>query len=402
MKRLIPKRVECLALGTKNKNEDNFTDCDSRPHSNFRVFSEVAQKTTVTLHMRLETKTVSILLCAALALSACSKKTITPAEDPQPAEVGFTASSQAVWVKGGETPTTSFPYDNFGVWGIARQNNLIYNLWGNGALINVVKNTAGSYVPNEPAYWLNGYTYNFLALAPHLDAGLSSIRVTTKEDQTASESPSDYMTYTYDMSTNYVSGNYTFDLLGAAAEQSVNTGGYNEPQKLFFWHLLSKLSIKVIFVDANGTEVTSNNNAVTNLSISNVNPKGNFTLKYIKTAGSTGNLSVVPVADSQAQSKTIDFDASSAKDENGRWNAHIIPQTISNFVIDIAYNVTGSDGKVTYYNDSISLANSTPATYDPNGQYNWTIRINPKGGIGFTVDVTKWGEEQIGTDITID
>jgi hypothetical protein len=351
--------------------------------------------------MKLEIRTLIIMLCAALMLTTACKKTPIPAEDPQPSVVDFRASSQATWVKSAFTTFSDY-HSDFGVWGIARQDNLIYNLWGNSSLMTVVKNAAGSYVPNEPAYWLNGYTYNFLAVAPHVDAGLSSIRVTTKEDQTASESPSDYMTYTYDMSTNYASGNYTFDLLGAAAEQPVNTSGYNEPQQLFFWHLLSKLSIKVIFVDANGTEVTSNNNAVTNLSISNVNPKGNFTLKYIKTAGSTGNLSVVPVADSQAQSKTIDFDASSAKDENGRWNAHIIPQTISNFVIDIAYNVTGSDGKVTYYNDSISLASSTPATYAPNGQYNWTIRINPKGGIGFTVDVAKWGEEQIGTDITID
>lgn len=342
--------------------------------------------------MKLEIRTLIIMLCAALMLTTACKKTPIPTEDPQPSVVDFRASSQATWVKGVEN---TFPYNDFGVWGIARQDNLIYNLWGNSSLMNV-KNAAGSYVPNEPAYWLNGYTYNFLAVAPHVDAGLSSIRVTTKEDQTASESPSDYMTYTYDMSTNYASGNYTFDLLGAAAEQSVNTGGYNEPQQLFFWHLLSKLSIKVIFVDANGTEVTSNNNAVTNLSISNVNPKGNFTLKYIKTAGSTGNLSVVSVADSQAQSKIIDFDASSAKDENGRWNAHIIPQTISNFVIDIAYNVTGSDGKVTYYNDSISLANSTPATYAPNGQYNWTIKINPKGQIGFHVQIADWNEPEDG------
>ena len=335
------------------------------------------------------------MLCAALTLTTACKKTPIPTEDPQPSVVDFRASSQATWVKSASTTFSDY-HSDFGVWGIARQNNLIYNLWGNGSLMNVVKNAAGSYVPNEPAYWLNGYTYNFLAVAPHVDAGLSSIRVTTKEDQTASESPSDYMTYTYDMSTNYASGNYTFDLLGAAAEQSVNTGGYNEPQQLFFWHLLSKLSIKVIFVDANGAEVTSNNNAVTNLSVSNVNPKGSFTLKYIKSAGSTGNLSVVTVADSQAQSKTMEFDASSAKDENGRWNAHIIPQTISNFVIDIAYSVTGSDGKVTYYNDSISLANSTPATYDPNGQYNWTIKINPKGKIGLHVQIADWNEPEDG------
>ena len=350
--------------------------------------------------MRLETKTVTILMCVALALSACSKKTITPAADPQPAEVGFTAASQAVWVKGG---ADSFPHDDFGVWGIARQNGLLYNLWGNEALMDVNKNTAtGYYEPEDAAYWLKGYTYNFLAVAPYADAGLIFAGATTKEDQAGVTSPSDYLTFTYDMSGKYAAGNYTFDLLGAAAQTPVTTGGYDESQQLIFWHLFSKLAIKVIFVDGDGVEVTSNNNAVTSLSISNVNPKGSFTIKYITPAGSMGNLSVVPAADTQTQNKTLEFDAGSVKDDEGRWNAHIIPQTISNFVIDIAYNVTGSDGNVTYYEDSISLANSNPSVYAPNGQYNWTIRINPKGGIGFTVDVDQWDEEQIGTDITID
>ena len=347
--------------------------------------------------MRLETKTVTILLCAALALGSCSKKTITPAEDPQPAEVGFTASSQAVWVKS----TDSFPHDDFGVWGIARQNDLIYNLWGNGALMDVNQNTTtGYYEPAEAAYWLKGYTYDFLAVAPYEDAGLTFNRVTTKEDQTTADSPSDYMTVTYDLSTNYASGNYTFDLLGAAAEQAVNTGGYNESQQLIFWHLFSKLAIKVIFVDANGTEDQSDNNVVTKLSIRNVNPKGSFAIKYISPAGSMGTLSVVPTPDSQAQNKTLEFDASSEKDSDGRWNANIIPQIITDFVVDVAYNVT-EGGKTIYYSDSISLANSTPATYDPNGKYNWTIKINPKGGIGLSVEIAEWDEEQIGTDITI-
>ena len=368
-------------------------------------FPRSRQKATVTLHMklRLETTTVTLLMCAALALSSCTKKTITPAPepDPQPAEVGFTAASQAVWVKSADAE--EFPYDDFGVWGIARQGSLIYNLWGNGALMDVNLNTTtGYYEPAEAAYWLKGYTYDFLAVAPFEDDGLTFNRVTTKEDQTTAASPSDYMTVTYDMSSKYTAGNYDFDLLGAAAQTHVDAGGYSTAQTLKFWHLFSKLSIKVIFVDASGVEDQSDNNEVTNLSIRNVNPKGNFTLQYVSPAGNTGTLSVVPTPDSQAQSKTLEFDANSEKDSDGRWNANIIPQTITGFVIDVAYNVTGSDGKVTYYSDSISLANSTPATYDSNGKYNWTIKINPKGGIGLSVEIAEWGEEQIDTDITID
>ena len=44
--------------------------------------------------MKTETRTVILLMCAALALGSCTKKTITPDVDPQPAEVRFTASSQ--------------------------------------------------------------------------------------------------------------------------------------------------------------------------------------------------------------------------------------------------------------------------------------------------------------------
>ena len=115
--------------------------------------------------MRLEIKTVTILMCVALALSACSKKTITPAVDPQPAEVGFTAASQAVWVKGGETPTTSFPYDNFGVWGIARHQHVEspYILWSTNQLAEVsapegtLTNQETSnvvFTPATAAYWV--------------------------------------------------------------------------------------------------------------------------------------------------------------------------------------------------------------------------------------------------------
>ena len=355
--------------------------------------------------MRLETKTVTILLCVALALSACSKKTITPAVDPQPAEVGFTAASHATLVKSDTKDTTPLSniHPDFGVWGIARQEiNPDYILWDENGLTQVTKPSGSDvYVPVSPAYWLKGYTYNFLAVAPYNAAGLSNVNFTLT-NTSGNTTGKDYMTFTYDMSDNYDAGNYSFDLLGAAAQTPVTTGGYDEPQQLVFWHIFSKLAIKVIFVDGDGVEVTSNNNAVTNLSISNVNPKGSFTIKYITPAGSMGNLSVVPAADTQTQNKTLEFDAGSVKDDEGRWNAHIIPQTISNFVIDIAYNVTGSDGNVTYYDDSISLANSNPSVYAPNGQYNWTIRINPKGGIGFTVDVDQWDEEQIGTDITID
>jgi hypothetical protein len=67
--------------------------------------------------MKVETSIKTILMCAALTLCSCTKKPITPAEDPQPAEVGFTAASQAALVKSDTQATTPLSelHQDFGV-----------------------------------------------------------------------------------------------------------------------------------------------------------------------------------------------------------------------------------------------------------------------------------------------
>ena len=200
--------------------------------------------------MRLETKIATLLMLAALAMSSCTKKTITPAEDPQPAEVGFTAASQAVWVKSGETKSVSdFRHSSFGVWGIARQGSLVYNLWGNGALMDVNENREKDcYEPEEAAYWLGGYTYNFLALAPHKGYGVSFSDdediITLKDSQNP-----DKLSFVYDMSTQYgqTPPKYDFDLLGASANTGSIAGGRTDSQTLTFYHLFSQVNIGVSF-----------------------------------------------------------------------------------------------------------------------------------------------------------
>ena len=355
--------------------------------------------------MKLETKIASLILCLALPLTTACKKTPIPAEDPQPAEIGFTAASQAVWVKSGETSTPSFPHDDFGVWGIARQEGLQtpYVLWGTNSLALVEESsTPGIYSPSSPAYWMKGYKYNFLAIAPFADAGLSSIGITTKEDQLTTippaENPVDYMTFTYDMSTKYTgipatettpaaAPDYTFDLLAAAAEQEVKTGGYNTAKELKFWHLFAQLSIKVIFENVTGT--------VEALSIEEVDTQASFTIK--QNSGSSGNTGTLSIAMNELQSSETElhFNSSSPTDSEGRWTAHIVPQDITDHTINIKYSVVGTDDKVTYYNDSISLGSSSPTFYNSNGRYNWTIKINPKGGIGFNVVISDWNSTNV-------
>ena len=350
-------------------------------------------------------------MCVALSLlSSCNKKLPDTPVQEQQVPVGFRAMSQAVWVKSGETdpdkPKFSDIHDDFGVWGIARQEGIQspYILWSANSLTKVEELTTdpGVYAPVTAAYWIKDYKYNFLAVAPFEDGGLTLNGISTKETQASAtpavQNPVDFMTFTYDMSSKYTAGLYTFDLLGAAAETQKIESGHKESQQLMFWHLFSKLAIKVIFINGSGEEITTGH-TLTELTIDKVNTKGNFTIQFNATEGKTGNLAVA-MNQINSDEATLSFNSSSATDLEGRWIAHIVPQNISDLVINIKYKVT-NDGKDTYYHDSISLANSDPATYDPNGQYKWTIKINPKGTIGLTVKVNPWDEGQVGDDITI-
>ena len=200
--------------------------------------------------MKLEIRPLILMLCAALTLTTACQQTLPPTEDPEPSVVEFRASSQATWVKSGETKSASdFPHSSFGVWGIARQGSLVYNLWSNDALMDVNKNTdKGCYEPEEVAYWLGGYTYNFLALAPHKGNG-----VTFSEDEDIitlkdSQNP-DKLMFAYDMSTQYnqTPPKYDFDLLGASANTGSIAGGRTDSQTLTFYHLFSQVNIGVSF-----------------------------------------------------------------------------------------------------------------------------------------------------------
>lgn len=347
--------------------------------------------------MKFETKIVTLLMCVALALlSSCNKKLPDTPVQEQQVPVGFRAMSQAVWVKSGET---MFPYDDFGVWGIARQGSNIYNLWGKAALMEVNKNTAtGYYEPEDAAYWLKDYTYNFLAVAPYADAGLTLSGITTKEDQAnatpAIQNPADYLTFTYDMSDKYagipangstpaVAPDYDFDLLGAAAQSTINTGGYSTAQNLMFWHLLSQININVSFgADLAGTQIIGE---VTGYRLENVVSSGVFELKH-----KSGNEILATCTPSTAEASKTTFSFTET-------TVHIIPQNVQpiNLYLDFVLNKGQSD-QATYSDFKISL--NVPANanaYLPNGRYNWNITIGAKNAITFDIDVTPW---QIATE----
>ena len=340
--------------------------------------------------MKFEIKTVTILMYAALAfaLGSCTKKTITPAEDPQPAEVGFTASSQAVWVKSGETPQTpqfSDLYDRFGVWGIARSiySDLIYNLWDTNVLTQVLENEeTGLYEPATVAYWISGYQYNFLALAPYdienpaPEFGTSVPRVTAASDNNA-----DQLTFTYDLTSKYEAQepDLTYDMLAAGIKKTRVSGGGSNTQELKFWHIFSQVSFDVQFAEGISGDVDK-------ITLSLI-PSGTFSISSVSedpnTPPAVTCIPIAPVA--PADKQVLEFETASAGPIN------IVPQNASDLTMVVDFTINDETESVAYKGMIINL--SVPGKlekYLSNGKYNYTITIGTGASISFTVSVTDW------------
>ena len=340
--------------------------------------------------MKVETSIKTILMCAALTLCSCTKKPITPAEDSQPAPIGFTAASQAAMVKSdtrATTPLSQFHQD-FGVWGIARQAiNSDYILWDDNDLTQVNKQQGSDiYVPISPAYWFTGYVYDFIAVAPYTNSGISSTSV---------DSATNTLTIAYDLASKYaLKGNtgteatdhYQFDLMAAAAH--TNEIAQNKPstQNLIFWHLFAKISINVRFVDAAGNAV--NTGSVSQIRLKNVGTDGTYAIAYDGEEATNLSVTFTNGANSNA---TLTFEGSTGC-------VHIVPQTVTGFEMYIDFTLNN----VEYKDFKLNLnAAGNPAYYDYNQSYNWNISIGPKEDISFKVEVTPWVIEQVGEEIPI-
>lgn len=342
--------------------------------------------------MKLERTIVTTLLCAVLALSsACKKASVGVDIVEGEAPVEFYAKSQATWVKSETTSTTqTFPHVNFGVWGMARLGeDAIYNLWGNNSLAEVNKNTTtGIFEPEVDAYWLKGYAYNFIAVAPYNDSGYSFISASPA----ATANPLDHVSFTYDISGKYATTDYTFDLLGAAADSDGPvSGGRTASQDLTFWHLLSKIIITIQFgKDAQGNSI----NAVVNTVKISPIPSGVYTLSYdCESTAYTAPLVIQCSPNTSASKQTVTFNPNPAKATVGPLN--VIPQNVSTIGLEIDFTINEGTAQnpisVPYTGFNIDL--NVPGkvdTLDPNGQYNYTITIGAKAGITFEVDVQEW------------
>ena len=354
--------------------------------------------------MKPEKKISLLFLCVAMLIIAGCRKDDTPAEVKTP--VGFRAMSQVVSVRAADDEKI-FPYDDFGVWGIARQHNLIYTLWTENTLTKVFDpeyriankitiDESRTFTPSADAYWLNGYTYNFLAVAPYGDSGLTCNGMTTKEEQPTVANPNDYISFTYDLSGKYNPGtgktpDYTFDLLGAAAQTQNSQAGRTDGQDLLFWHLLSKIKITVMFVDDKGVEL-EDGSELDKVVLSGVKSQGDYTISY---AGTTANPHALNCSVTN-HSKSTEFTFTSEPTLN------ILPQDISNFrlFLDFTLKVDGKDMNVQDFEIDLTPAKKKAevvlesgakiSPYIFNNQYNWIVKISPKLGVSFKIEVAPW------------
>ena len=331
-------------------------------------------------------------MCAVLALVSCSLKQHTPEPEPQPEPqpetVAFRATSQAVWVKSTTTSSTLSDYHNdFGVWGIARKAGASdYVLWSDDELTQVVKNTAtgapdNEYKPVSDAYWFSGYTYNFIAIAPFTNSGISNVGFILKEDNTEDEV--DAISFDY---TSPATFNVDFDLMAAVAETSVEKSSSQGAQNLTFWHLFSQITFRVKF----GNDRSGNPIEGTVQKIEQKNLRTNAS--YVVSAGD--NTSALAVTCEADDSPTVDltFTTSETIPTGESWafidRVNILPQDISDFKLFIDFEI--GDGDYDAYEVDLSSAGDF---YDFNERYFWNITIGNNLYISFETKVSPWDDK---------
>ena len=348
--------------------------------------------------MKLEIRILAFLVCATLASAACHK-TIDPAESNNP--VGFRAMSQATWVDPAPaTKAGSLATDDFGVWGIARHDQIssAYDLWGSTALTRASKNTVTQqYEPATAAYWLAGYKYTFLAIAPYTNSGVSNLTITPKTNQSAK----DAISFTFNMANKYTGtgADYDFDLLGAAAQTDPISGGHNASQDLTFWHLLSQIKIKVNF-SGNNAAGSPISGELTGIRLLNVDVVASY--QITAEGGATLGVSSTPVA--AANPVTVQLGPVTATETNP-FILHVVPQDISDMQLYLDFKIDGvqyNDFKVNLNVQTEANPNGTnPKDYRYNESYGWSITIGPKEDISFKVSVNPWESQNIGNEIDI-
>ena len=289
-------------------------------------------------------------------------------------------------------------HEDFGVWGIARYKDDTepdYTPWLVNKQNQMCK-VSSQGVPETGAFWFSGYKYNFIALAPY-DLGTSTTLTFTEETATSN----DALTLAFSMADKYEASQFDYDLMGAVGEQTVADAKNAVTQKLFFWHLLAKIRIKVSFANL----PTGSTGSVTGLRLHKVATKRTYSITDVISEVNTAPEKAFKVTydtttDGQ-QPMTITLDSNDMltvnDSEEGNYQykiVHIIPQSIGDFELDLDFTI--GSVQTNGYKLNLDAAKytttdgvKTPVVYLHNQWYNWNITITPKG-IGFNVTVTPW------------
>lgn len=336
--------------------------------------------------MKHTTPIAILALSAALTLASCDVNRHTPEPEDQKVPLSFSALSQTTPTKA--DGTTPFNHSDFGVWGIARKtgNTQPYILWEAAVMSPVIKSGSG-YYPQDAAYWISGYKYKFIAIAPWEDwQGVeSSISVT-------STSGSEKVQFDYDMAAKYgnddTQRDLDFDLMAAVGHNEVvgPAASHSSVQDLNFHHLLARVCIAVNFEGTTGT--------VDEMRLLNVDTKAIFDISF--NASNAINIGYTPVSNILPALTADEMNLvikPGDQDEDSKWPVHILPQKITDFELYLDFSIGG----VKTENFKINLE---AAKYDKEGNaveylrnkwYNWNITINPRG-ISFDVSVEPWAD----------
>lgn len=333
-------------------------------------------------------KILTLSGCGLLALGACCKKDHAAGGEDEKTPIGFHALSEETVVKAETSKPLSAYHQDFGVWGVARKEGAEdYVLWEQNSLAPVRRNaTSGVYQPESAAYWLAGYSYHFMALAPY-ESGASNLAVT----KGASQPGQDQLSFTFDLASQYADGNYDFDLMGAVAQATVQSPAIAHPssQSLTFWHLLTKLQISVTFRDAAGNPTS-----------------GKLTqIRFVTDTDATYTLK-----SDVAKQLVVTCDAGVKHPYEILFNLQnkppvvtdllVVPQSVSNFELYLDFTLGTGESAVTYQDFKVNLtAGGHPSVYGYNESYHWKITIGPKAEISFKAEVAPWLKEKVGDDV---
>lgn len=330
---------------------------------------------------------------ALIAMSSCNKH--RPADEvDQGVPMVFSAVSQTTPMKAGSE--AGFPYEDFGIWGMARKaGHEDYVLWTADAMTKVAK-SGTSYVPASNAYWFSGFEYNFIGIAP-FDPSISGGAATEFAFQQAAGEQKDAVSFTYNMTTHYASTDYDFDLMGAVAQTLCAQASGQSAQPLKFYHLLAQVNIQVKFVDAGGNPSAG---SVQAMRLCRVDAVSRYTISRGNSDYPPTVTFALPQEADRVQSQ-IDFVAEAGTDfVSAPATVHILPQNITGLELYLDFTLGQGDNAIAFTDFKANL-NANPAVYEPNKVYNWTLAIGPKGAISFKVDVEPWTREQVGGDIDI-